>query len=71
MIITLIAMFTIGQASLSYVSQYHYLNEIRHYYEKEIRLQLVKGKQESASEAGIRGEATMNLFPELQQRIEQ
>ncbi|RST73805.1 hypothetical protein D4T97_013100 [Siminovitchia acidinfaciens] len=62
MIIILIAMFTLGQASLSYISQYNYLNEIGQYYEKEIQLQLVKGKHRLA----YRDEGVMNLLSETQ-----
>ncbi|WP_186364653.1 hypothetical protein [Siminovitchia fortis] len=45
MIIILVAVFAVGRAAESYVSQYSYVNEIREFYKKEIRQQLVTGKQ--------------------------
>ncbi len=45
MIIILIAALAVGQAAMSFVSQYHYVNEIKQYYKKEIRQELVEGKR--------------------------
>lgn len=45
LIIILIAIFAVGQAAFSYVSQYHYISEIRQFYKKEIHQQLIAEKR--------------------------
>lgn len=41
LILILIAIFAVGHAASSYVSQYRYISEIRQFYKKEIHQQLI------------------------------
>ncbi|MBD8003556.1 hypothetical protein [Bacillus norwichensis] len=45
LILILIAIFAVGHAASSYVSQYRYISEIRQFYKKEIHQQLIAGKK--------------------------
>lgn len=69
LIIILIAIFAVGQAAFSYVSQYHYISEIRQFYKKEIHQQLIAEKR-PANEPLERGMfENSHLAPESEDEI--